>query len=386
MGVAVARMPSPKQMSVAEALQALGLSEARWQAVLDSVQDAVISIDQHGTVTLFNRAAERIFGYRADEVVGRNLTMLMPAPYSDEHAQYVARYEETGVAKAIGRIRDVHALRKDGEVFPIELSVSEARSGDERVYSAIVRDVSERVRTQAQLHELERQARQRERLADIGALTAQVVHDLGNPLAAISMQVQLLVRRIEKGERPDRLLSTAQRVMSSIHRLDAVIQEFTSFAREQRLALTDLALPDMLRTLRDLWFPFATSRQIDLVTELSECAPLRADEHKLYRVIENLVKNAIEAIDQGPGCVTILAAPLPIGRRVRISVADTGPGIPPNIDVFELFETTKADGTGLGLAIARQIVIAHGGSIQYEPRIPHGTVFHVDLPVQGPAV
>ena len=98
---------------------------------------------------------------------------------------------------------------------------------------------------------------------------------------------------------------------------------------------------------------------------------------------ENLVKNAVEAIERGPACVTVLAIPLPAGERMRISVADTGPGIPPNIDVLERFETTKTNGTGLGLAIARQIVIAHGGQIQHEARIARGTVFHVDLPIQG---
>ena len=372
---------------VADALLTLGLHEARWQAVLDSAQDAIISIDQHGTVTLFNRGAERMFGYSADEVIGRNLIMLMPAPYCDEHAEYVARYERTGAAQAIGRIRDVHALRKNGEVFPIELSVSEARYGDDRIYTAIIRDVSERACIQAELHELQQLSRQRERLADIGAITAQVVHDLGNPLAAISMQAQLLLRRLEKGVGTAQLLPTAQCVLRGIHRLDSIIQELSSFAREQRLDLKEVTVPDLLRSLRDLWFPLATNREIDLVLELpADGMSLRADGQKLSRVIENLLKNAIEAIDHGPGSVTILAAPLPFSEKIRISVADTGPGIPPNIDVFGLFETTKTQGTGLGLAIARQIVIAHGGNIQFEARTPHGTVFYVDLPAHGPAV
>lgn len=381
-------MPPPKPPSVADALQALGLNEARWQAVLQSAQDAIISIDPRGTVTLFNRAAERIFGYAAEEVVGRNLTMLMPPPYRDEHDQYVEHYERTGTARAIGRIRDVHALRKNGEIFPIELSVSEARSGDEHIYTAIIRDVSERVNAQAQIHELEQRARQRERLADIGAITAQVVHDLGNPLAAISMQAQLLVRRLQSGTPSrERLLPTAERVLASVHRLDTVIHEFTSFAREQRLDLSEVELPHVLRELRELWFPLATSRAIDLVVELPpRCPPLRADEHKLRRVLENLVKNAIEAIDRGPGSVTIATDAVPSGEKLRISIADTGPGIPPNIDVFGLFETTKADGTGLGLAIAKQIIVAHGGIIRHEPGTPHGTVFHIDLPTHGPAV
>jgi two-component system sensor kinase FixL len=382
-------MPPPKPTSVADALQALGLNEARWQAVLDSVQDAIISIDQRGTVTLFNRAAERIFGYAADAVVGRNVTMLMPPPYHDEHAQYVERYERTGVAKAIGRIRDVHARRQSGEVFPIELSVSEARLGEDRIYTAIIRDVSDRVHTQAQLHELEQRARQRDRLADIGAITAKVVHDLGNPLAAISMQAQLLVRRLHKGRitTDDSLLPTAERVLASVHRLDTMIHEFSSVAREQRLDFTEVVLSDVLRDLRDLWFPLASSRAIDLVLDLPpQCPPLRADEQKLRRVFENLVKNAIEAIDCGPGRVTVLTRAIPTDEKVRISIADTGPGIPPSIDVFGLFETTKSDGTGLGLAVAHQIVVAHGGTIQHEQLAPTGTAFHIELPVRGPAV
>jgi len=377
-------MPPPKTPSVTDALTALGLHEARWQAVLDSAQDAIVSIDQHGTVSLFNRAAERMFGYEAQEVIGHNLIMLMPAPYRDEHAEYVARYERSGIAHAIGRIRDVHGRRKNGEIFPIELSVSEGRYGEERIYTAILRDVSERVRTQAELHNLQHLTGQRERLADIGAITAQLVHDLGNPLAAISMQMQLLIRRLSKGADASVLLPTAERVLTSIHRLDEIIQDFTSFAREQRLDLKEVAVPDLLRPLRDLWFPLAASRSIDVVLELPELQMVvRADRQKMSRVIENLLKNAIEAIDQGPGSVTIHARSA--SDRIHISVADTGPGIPPNVDVFGLFETTKPGGTGLGLAIAKQIVVAHGGNIQCESRVPHGTVFNVELPARGPA-
>jgi signal transduction histidine kinase len=103
-------------------------------------------------------------------------------------------------------------------------------------------------------------------------------------------------------------------------------------------------------------------------------------------VFENLVKNAIEAIDRGPGRVTIVTRAIPTDEKVRISVADTGPGIPPSIDVFGFFETTKSNGTGLGLAVAKQIVVAHGGAIQYEQLAPNGTAFHVELPARGPAV
>lgn len=238
--------------SAADALEALGLLEARWQAVLDSAQDAIISIDQHGTVTLFNRAAEQMFGYSPDEVLGRNLVMLMPTPHQDEHAEYVACNEGTGDARVIGRVRDVQARRKSGEAFPIEVSVSEGRHGTGRIYTAIIRDVGERARMQAQLRELQERDRLRERQVDLSAISAQLAHDFGKPLAAVSMQAQLLVRRLEKGAAVAQLLPTAKQVLGAIHRLDEIVQEFTSFACEQRLELSDVPVPDRLRLLRDL--------------------------------------------------------------------------------------------------------------------------------------
>jgi PAS domain S-box-containing protein len=120
-------------------LRVLQLSELRWQAILDTARDAIICIGADGNVTLFNRAAEQIFGYEAAEVLGQNVRMLMPEPYRSEHDRYVADYRTTRVPKAIGRIREVQAQRKSGEVFPIELSVSEARVGDQAIYSAIIR-------------------------------------------------------------------------------------------------------------------------------------------------------------------------------------------------------------------------------------------------------
>ena len=184
-----------------------------------------------------------------------------------------------------------------------------------------------------------------------------------------------------------RAATDEKRGESSRHVCCTVIHDFTTFAREQRLDLTEVALPDFLRDLRDLWFPLATSRAIDLVVDLPPgCPPLRADEPKLRRVIENLVKNAIEAIDRGPGRVAIVTTAIPTDEKIRISVVDTGPGIPPSLDVFGLFETTKSDGTGLGLAVAQQIVAAHGGAIQYEQLVPNGTAFHIELPARGPAV
>jgi signal transduction histidine kinase len=131
----------------------------------------------------------------------------------------------------------------------------------------------------------------------------------------------------------------------------------------------------------DLWKPVAAARDIDLRLDVApQLAELAADEDKLRRVLDNLVKNAVEAIDHGPGRVAVQARRT--DERVRITVADDGPGIPEGVEMFKLFETTKRNGSGLGLSISKQIILAHGGSIGVERLVPHGTAFHVDLPTR----
>jgi two-component system sensor kinase FixL len=371
--------------TVADALRTLELSEARWQAVLASARDAIISIDHRGRITLFNQAAEQIFGYGAGEVLGKNVKMLMPPPYAEQHDRYIETYRKTGRPQAIGRIREVEARRKNGEVFPIELSVSEARVGRQVLCSAIIRDVSERRRAQAQLVELQKAAQQRERLADIGAITAKIVHDLGNPLSGLSMQAQLILRRVERGQigPAAAVRDPAGRIVSTVRRLEHLVREFMAFAREQRLECKDVLLPEFLQDVVGLWQPVAAARAIDLSLDADNIR-IRADEVQLRRVFDNLLKNAIEAIERGPARVDISVGAA-AEKRVRISIADTGPGFPETMEGFRLFETTKPNGTGLGLAVAKQIILAHGGDIELARLLPHGTVFHIDLPRHGPA-
>lgn len=494
-------------------LHDLQVADARWQAILLTARDAIIAIDRQARITLFNPTAELVFGYRAEEVLGENVKLLMPAPYRDDHDEYLRRYESTGETRAIGRIRSVQGRRKNGEVFPIELSVSEARLGEEVLYTAILRDISERVAieealrferdfaerliataqmivlvldasgrierynpymeqvsgrrlaeargadwfttfiperdrermralwrdaveagqlrghvspivtadgrerhiewntktlldgegnligllctgeditdriaAELELRELQSAAQERARMAEIGAITAKVVHDLGNPLAAVSMQAQLILRRARRGDfqpiAPVR--EPAEQILRTLRRLEGLVHEFTDFARDQRLEMRSINIAALLGSCVDLWQALALERGITLSLVPPSALPsLRADEVMLRRVLDNLIKNAIEAIGQGPGEVAI-SATLPSRGKIFITVEDTGPGIAGGIDVFKLFETTKRDGTGIGLAVARQLIAAHGGMIEHAPRFPHGTSFRIELPLAGP--
>ncbi len=366
------------------ALHSIEVQAARFEAILTTARDAIISINGDGLITLFNRAAESIFEFPASEVLGKNVSMLMPSPYREDHDRYLRSYQETGEARAIGRIRKVEGQRKSGETFPMELSVSEVRVGEEILYTAVIRDMAERQRAQAEMDRLRLLSRQRERLADIGALASKIVHDLANPLAALSMVSQGILRRIERA--PEAAIETvrgqAERLVGTAQRLDALLGEFKDFARGQRLDFQDVDVAGLLRTVEEFWKPEAIRNGVVLdVQGPAEAVSLRADAEKLHRVFDNLVKNALDAID-GPGRIEIRVEPAAAGR-VRIRLADSGPGLPEGVDVFALFETTKAGGTGLGLPICRQILVAHGGDISVDKGDSAGAVFQIDLPLHG---
>ena len=369
-----------------DSLTALDERTLQTRVVRDSIIDAIITIDEDGLIRMANAATERMFGYREDEIIGQNVKMLMPPPYREEHDSYLAAYRETGTRKIIGSGREVSARHKDGTVFPIDLAVSEAHVEHRRLFTGVVRDLTDRKRTEGELRDLQRTVQERTRLADIGAVTAQIVHDLGNPIAGLSMQVQRLTRLLRRGEQPSAtLLPLADQILGSMRRLDSLLHELRDFSRQQRLELGPVDLRELLAGVHDLWRPVAAAQEIDMRVDFRGATErVVADEAKLVRVLDNLVKNAIEAIGQGPGEVCLSAGASESPRyAVRISVSDNGAGIPESVDVFRLFETTKPSGSGLGLSIARRIVEAHGGGLSFTRNAPHGTIFHIDIPAEA---
>jgi len=259
--------------------------------------------------------------------------------------------------------------------FPIE------ESSGRRLLGGVSIDVTERSRAEQRLRELERSAQRRERLADVGAITAKIAHDLGNPLTGISLQARLILNRArrEPNEPLASIVRAVELFQSEIARLEGLVRGLLGFARDQRLELRETDLTELLEELYRLWKPVAAARNVELSLDLAPKVPRpRVDAAQLRRVFDNLVKNAFEAIDANGGAVQIVLSPARQGR-IRVSVADTGPGIAEGVEPFSLFETTKPEGLGLGLALSRQIVLAHGGDIHFERLSPHGTAFHVDL-------
>lgn len=350
----------------------------RWRTFLESARDAIVCIDRTGRVLLFNTGAETMFGHRRRDVIGGPVSRLMPDPWASEHAEYLTRYHDTGKPRAIGRVRHVQGLRASGEVFPIELSVSEVHEGDTTVYFAIIRDAAGQRR-------LDEHLRQRERLADLGALAARIVHDVANPLAGLTMLTESIRRRIERT--PDAPVSTVgaatEQIGQTIQQLERLVQDFKDFVREQRLEQSGVDVRRFLSDAAEFWHVEALSRGIELHVHVpAELPMLRGDPDKLRRVLDNLIKNAMEAIDCGPGVVDVDGQAA--DEILRLVVRDSGPGLSDDIEPFGLFETTKRGGTGLGLPVCRQIVEAHGGRIDITSRATGGAEVVVELPFAGP--
>lgn len=349
-------------------------ARAEWYAkLLETTRDAVICIDRLGNIVLFNRAAEMMFGYDATELLGQNVKILMASPYAEEHDGYVERYERTHEPHAIGRIRTVAARRKNGEIFPIELSVTEVAMGERARYGAFIRDISDKVSLQERLLE-------RERLAAIGTTAATFAHEVGNPLNSMYMHAQLMERRLAKSEHgvDPKIGESMQSLLGQTQRLRHLLDEFRALARRPQFSVVPTNLVTMVREVVAAETPALNVRGIQAQLEMpDELRTAFIDTEKLRQVLLNLIKNAADAMSEG-GTLTLRV--IDGEDEIRLEVQDEGCGIPEDLDPFEPFVTSKREGTGLGLSVALQIVQAHGGKLTHEPVKTGGTLFVLQVP------
>jgi PAS domain S-box-containing protein len=359
-------------------------SEERFTQFMQHLPGVAFMKDVDGHYVYVNDTFEKLFHLQLSQCPGKTDYELWPAPFAAQFSQNDQQVARTGEAlqttETVPHAEGLHHWLVTK--FPIFNG-----DGVVSMVAGMAIDITERKRTEARLRDLEKLAQQRERLADVGAIAAQIVHDVGNPLAGVSMQAQLILRRAKQDERQPVSIAVQpiERILAEVRRLDSLVKGFMEFAREQRLDLKVVDLPRFLQEVLDIWQPVAAAREIALVVAApDDRLSLTADHEKLRRVLDNLVKNAIEAIHHGPGWVGIHVAPTT--DAVRISVTDTGPGMPDTVQAFRLFETTKTDGSGLGLAVVKQIVLAHRGRVEFTRLAPHGTVFHIDLPRAAPGV
>ena len=345
--------------------------------ILESVTDAVVTIDEDHKVLVCNKAAEKMFGYKREELIGKDVSPVIPNPHQSIHRDYVERYLNTGKPRVIGKARECYGLRKDGTSFPVEISYSVSKTGGHLYFTAVIRDITQR-------KEMEKEVRFFERLADVGKAVAYVAHEIRKPL----MLIGGFARQVAQCDAMKTATKDRQKlgiIVEEVRRLEKLLNGVRLLTRPSSSSeKRSISLNRLLNETFDLLEPVLKDRSIELQIDLDE-GPLmiEGDPDQLKQVFLNLLHNSIEAIaDQGQIRISSHVS----SRAAEITIEDNGPGIPWDVQekIFDPFFTTKGDGTGLGLAISKNIVREHGGSIDFKSNPGKGTRFSIRLPVDIP--
>jgi len=369
---------------------ALRESEERFHRIVEIAADGIITIDDQQRITLFNKRAEKIFGYTEAEAIGQPLSMLLPPELADVHAREVRGFGDApDVARRMGERRQIFGRRKSGEVFSAEASIAKATIAGRRVFSAVVRDVTERwaaeqekaellAATQKARDEAQAAARQRDEMLGI------VSHDLRNPLSAIGMCASILADPATSGEEHQRMVETITESVQWTHRLISDLLDIASI-EAGGLSVKAASVDPVIvigRALALFEFPAANQRVTLRVLGDENLPRLLADGERLLQVLSNLIGNALKFTPEG-GTISVSAEPR--DGALVFSVRDTGSGIAPEHlpHVFDRrwHSSSSKSGTGLGLTIARGIVEAHGGRIWVASAPGSGSAFQFSIPL-----
>jgi two-component system sensor kinase FixL len=351
-------------------VEALRVAGARWRAIIDAAVDGIIVIDSRGRIEAFNAAAETMFGYTESEVLGRNVALLMPEPYRSEHDGYLRHHLQTGERKIIGIGRAVSAQRKNGQTFPVHLSVGEFEIDGEKHFTGILHDLTRRA-------ELEEKLREATALARLGEMAAVIAHEVKNPLAAVRGAVQVIGSRLPAASSDGAII---KEVIARIDGLNDLIQDLLVFSRPPAPKPARVDLRSIVGSVTTFLKRDPAFQDLEVAVE-GEVPYARADPNLITIALQNLLINAAQA-QQGRGTIRVTLQ-AEAGAN-RIVIADSGPGIPAEIraELFRPFKTTKARGTGLGMATAKRLLESQGGTIEVDCPAPGGTVIALTIPAE----
>ncbi len=344
------------------------------QAILDNVIDGIITIDSKGVVQSFNRAAETIFGYTADEIIGRNVNMLMPEPYHSEHDGYLQNYHATGIQRIIGLGREVEGRRKDGSVFPMDLAVSRSAHQGQPLFIGLVRDITERKRVELMKTEF----------------VSTVSHELRTPLTSISGALGLIIGGA-LGELPDQVRVMLDIAYKNSKRLGLLINDLLDMeklaADKMHLDLQMQALMPLVEQTLESVRAYGEQYQVNFeLIERADDVQVRVDSGRLQQVLTNFLSNAAKF--SPPGAQVEVAVRLR-KNSVQVEVIDHGPGISDEFRsrIFQKFsqadssDTRQKGGTGLGLSISKELIECMNGLIGFDSEEGQGASFYFQLPV-----
>jgi len=360
------------------------------QAVLDAAVEAVILIDENGIIETFNRSAERLFGWTAAEVLGKNVSLLMEGADRVGHDGYIKRFLNTGEAKIIGIGREVPARRRDGSVFPAMLAVGEVQQSNPRRFVGFLHDITLRRQAEEAARQSEARLNHFARLSTMGEMAAGLAHEINQPLTAIATFSQAATRMLSRPEGIERedLSEALDQITAQALRAGEVIRRLRAFVKNREVRHERVDCRRVVEDSRLLLEADARSNSVQLRLQVADSLPsITADPVQLQQVLINLVRNAIEASADVPGAhrEVILSANLDGEGMVEVAVADHGHGLSTEAAerLFHPFFTTKPGGTGLGLVISSSIIRAHNGRLAYRSTPGGGCTFFFTLPPLG---
>lgn len=417
--------------------QLLEDSEARIRAIVDTVLDGIVTIDERGLITTFNSAAERLFGYDVDKIVGENVRILMPEPYHSEHDGYIHNYLGTGEAKIIGLGREVKGQRADGTTFPMELAVSEMYWGGQRMFTGIVRDITERKETEEELRQsyelledrveertaelratnrklqkeiaerksaeqalrdqderlldLQRELTQATRVTAMAQVSSSLAHELNQPLAAIVNYSQAARRLIQasNGQPSVKLFEIIDKTVDQATRAANIVRGLRDIVDRGETKRKEEDLNACVEEACALALTGVASKGVKIDLDLAVDSPaVLINRVQIQQVIVNLVRNALEAMVESEQRELVVRTSLAANNLIELAVMDNGEGLVKEVQeqLFQPFFTTKSDGMGIGLSISQSIIETHGGSIWVTSNPDRGVTFHFTLPIVTKAI
>ncbi len=363
-----------------------GERDALLRSIIDTSPDGLITIDEDARILSFNPAAEAMFGYRAEDVIGKNIKCLMPSPYQEAHDGYMERYLKTGERRIIGIGREVLAQKKNGDIFPIDLAVGEVTLSDSRQFTGFIRDVSARHAAEQNVNELRSELLHVSRLSELGEMASALAHELNQPLTAIINYLEACRRLLDHGDqmRADDTKGLMKKASDQAHRAGQIIQQLRKFIAKGETEHRPEAINPVVHEAVDLAMVGSGKHSVATSFTFADDLPdVMIDRVQIQQVVMNLVRNSMDALAEVDARALTVRTSSSGDSSVQIDVIDTGPGLPTEVAerLFQPFVTTKPGGIGIGLSICKSIVDAHGGRLWTTANPEGGTAFHISLPV-----
>ncbi len=361
----------------------LSETQAYLMSIIDASPIAIITINERGELQSFNRQAEECFGYKAAEVLGENVKLLMPEPDQSRHDQYMGQYMETGEKRIMERARSVLAKRRNGEQFPAMLHVSEFKDG-QPTFVGFIEDITDQKMTERRLKETQFQLQHAGRVGAMGEIATSIAHELNQPLTAAASFAGAVSLKLKKAEYAgcEDAIELLDDVVSEIRRASEIIRQMREFIRNRKTAKSLHNVNQVVQEAATISLIGAESEGVKLETSLDDdLGELQLDRIQIQQVLVNLIRNAVDAMKDCDEKRLKISTAKRVGF-VEITVEDTGAGISDEMKerLFEPFATNKEGGVGIGLSISKAIIDAHQGEIFANIRDSPGTVFTVKLP------